>query len=196
MTTAQSSFMPYLSKIATTSLFVNDLLLFLFFQPYVNGMNLKFQNIVLWKIFLCQMKHVLKEKLSFLEAGGLSHIPVLLSGGIPPQHFSAHRLKRCLYCINISHSAFWQVHAVCKSYLPYLIWNRGWLVEVIFAGLMKGNCSVLIYCCPLLLLSPAFVLLGMQPSFLPVPWQRSAPQPPPNYLNEVSVCWPRCLGSA
>lgn len=42
-----------------------------------------------------------------------------------------------------------------------------------------------------LLLSSAalssFVLLGMRPSFLVVPWQRTAPQPPPNYLKEVCM---------
>lgn len=49
------------------------------------------------------------------------------------------------------------------------------------AGLMEGAGAHL-------LLSSAdlatFVHLEMRPSFLVVPWQRSAPQPPPNYLNE------------
>lgn len=52
------------------------------------------------------------------------------------------------------------------------------------AGLREGDGA------PLLLSSGALVasvLLEMGPSFLVVPWQRSAPQPPPNYLNAVCV---------
>lgn len=53
------------------------------------------------------------------------------------------------------------------------------------AGLVEGNCSFAVSSHPLI----AF-FLGMRPSFLVVPWQRSAPQPPPNYLNEVCVLAP------
>lgn len=52
------------------------------------------------------------------------------------------------------------------------------------AGLVEGAGAHLLLSLAALI---AFVLLGMRPSFLVVPWQRSAPQPPPNYLNEVCV---------
>lgn len=52
------------------------------------------------------------------------------------------------------------------------------------AGLVEGAGAHLLLSSAALI---AFVLLGMRPSFLVVPWQRSAQQPPPNYLNEVCV---------
>jgi hypothetical protein len=52
------------------------------------------------------------------------------------------------------------------------------------AGLMEGDGAHSLLSSAALV---AFILLGMRPSFPVVPWQRSAPQPPPNYLSEVCV---------